>query len=941
MPTAIPRVDEGSVFSRTFDVVVCGSGYAGFAAAHRLSSEGRRVLLTSLRPDLLWESGRTFQNDTGPWTPAFRPLSDNILRITAIADEWFDGAVAEQVATELLRDARVPMLYYAAPIAVEREGEDLAAVIVATKGGLRRIVAKQWIDATESGTIARLLSPSLQPRTPVSQTAAVMLQRVRWPDAETATLTVPELPGCRVTWMPSRWANERALRIEMPGNEPRFLPVVVPALKALRARLGSAFDDAFVSHVSFEPYPAYGGTCAAASPAANLALASPVFAPGAIRTLVDRFELGLAAVAELADRPACEAGARLRRAPVNLPSTMRVTEAEVAVAGLGAGGALAAVAAGREGVATFAFESLAFAGGVATGGGIPGYHYGCPGGLFEEADGRVRDLMPLFASRDTWPRGFHPDVKRIVLEDMLDAAGVRRVYGALLGQVERTGQRVDAVVAATPEGPLRIRSRTWIDATGDGDLCALAGSRFRLGRTGDGSIHAYTQSCGCFGCDRGRLVNFTTNPDTGHVDPTDAEDMTRARIEGVHAFMSQVVNATNRLTYLAPLLGLRQGRFIAADYQLTLDDLVEGRRFDDAVGYTGSHYDNHSRDYEFESDAARFYVWAAGQWGARTACEMPYRMLLPRGLANVWLGCRAAGLTDEAAQSCRMQRDLQRLGEVCGLAAALAVRNGTESRGVSLDGLRSRLRDSGALELPKGLTDFGRAVLADAFAGGEGGTAEENAQRWLVALGQPDAGAALWRLYRLGPSTAPQLRGYLRSRDQLLKWRAALLLAAWGDAAAESCLLPVVAKLDPGPEPQTGMAVPRWRLALSLLRNCGTARSVPVLGRLARRPDLPAAAQIGIALACEALAAPGRLRAGERKRLQQVVERLSCQSKSPVDKDVPWQRDYAVARARAALRMPFDALSAAYRNDPRAIVRHAFARIGRRQKPGRGAARKA
>jgi hypothetical protein len=840
------------MFTRVFDVGVFGAGYVGFAAAMNLAKAGKSVFLADLRGDLLWESGRAFQTTTGPWTPGFRLLSDCLSRITGVTSEWFDGGTTEVVATELLRDARLPALYYVAPLGVVRDGDELRAVIVATKGGLRRLAARQWIDATESGTIARLLDPAIRTRIPARLQMHVMLQRMRWPESPAGALDAPAgLAKGRLEWAPTPYASERDLTIDLPGNEPRCLRTVAPALRALRSQLGAELGDAFVSHVSFMPYPLYDSARGVESPAANLSLAVPGLVGQPVRTLVERFELGLAAARQLQDRRVGKADVNVTAKDLPVSPVYRVETAAVAVAGLGTGGVLAAVAAARAGADVVAFDMAAFAGGIGVGGGIPDYYYGCSGGLQEELDNRVRDLMPLFASRAVWVHGFHPDVKRIVVDDLLHAAGVRTLLGAMTGTVERSGRRVQAVVAATPDGPVRIRARAWIDASGDGDLCAMAGARFHLGRSGDGKLQPYTQSCGSFCHVGNRLVNNTTNPDSGVTDPTDAEDLTRARIQGIHALNMTVVNAMNRLTYVAPLIGLRQGRRIETDYRLTLDDLVARRRFKDAVGYTGSHYDNHAPDYECESDEAFFYVACAGLWSLRTACEIPYRMLLPKGLDNVWIGCRAAGVSEEAMHSFRMQRDIQRIGEVCGLAAALSIKGRAASRSISQGLLRKHLETSGALPMgePKS-RDFGKAVGPQDFTvPGDPVPAKTRLEMDRDALQTPDFGLALWRLYRAGQKKAgPGLRPWLGGRDDQRSWQAAELFAMWGDPAAEPRLRRAITTREQGPEhdpsafdPRKGSRriLPRWWAAVTLLRCCGTPKSLPVLDRLAAEPDLP------------------------------------------------------------------------------------------------------
>lgn len=926
-----------SLFAVPHDAVVFGAGYAGVAAALELAHGGRRVLLVDARGDVLWESGRAFRCDTGDWTPEFGRISDCIARITGIAAPWFDGATAEITATELLRDARVSLLYYAVPVGIERDGDALAAVTLATRGGLRRVAARQWIDATEGAGLARLLNRTLTPRSPARKLLRIALQQLRWPRADEAPLGVVA-PRCRATWRTSGWANERVIEVDMPGGEARCLRTVVPALTAARREKACGLSDAFVSHVSFEPYPLYAPGRAATAPAANVALAVPGLSRGGVRTLVERFHLGLSAASALKDLPQCGSGAALLRRRVTAPKAVAQQKSDIVVAGLGTGGVTAALAAAREGADVLAVEPLSFPGGVGVGGGIFDYYWGCAGGLQDELDARTREVAPLFTGPQGWPRSFHPDARRVVVEQLLHDAGVRALYGATIFNVERSGSRVRAAWIATDGGPVRLEAGAWIDATGDGDLCARARVPFRLGRSGDGNLHAFSQSCGCFGMDKGRLVPWLSNFDRGFVDPTDSEDMTRARLAGVHGFAAPVVNAVNRLACIAPLIGLRQGRLIATDYLLTLDDLMDRQRFDDAVGYTGSHYDNHADDYEFESLDALFLVWCAGLWGARTACEIPYRMLLPNGLSNVWIACRAAGVTEEAAHSFRMQRDLLRIGEVCGLAAALALKRGTHNRAVPYAELRERLDRSGALTLPPASSpSFRKGVTAADFA-------SPATEPGASALRGAEFGPALWRLYRASPKAADaELRALLRSDDADASWRAAMLFAAWGEAASEARLLRAIRRREIGPEyelhvrePAKGprRCVPRWRVATALLRRCGTRRALPVLARLAECPNLPPAARAGVALALKDIALRAGCNRSERLRIDRILTALERPADRPGESE--WQAAWAVARARRDLALPQSLVSQSYLADPRAIVRRAFeSALCRRGRGGR------
>ena len=532
--------------------------------------------------------------------------------VTGIGDGTIDGGQAEWAANEVLRDAGTPRLYYATPVAIERTGDLIESVTVACPEGLRRIVARQWIDATEEGRLARLCGTAQSPRPPARRLAYVMLQRREWPGGETVPVPLTEFPGVRAVWQASHWTAERALRIEAPGcGTPPLSALLTSGLAALRKLIGTTCDDAFVSHASYTFYPEYEAGTAAASPAANLALAVPGLAQQPVRTLCDRYELGCAALARIAGQPCAAAG--LRPTPPTPPKPEDVLEAPVVVAGLGTAGALAAIAAGRSGARVLAFEEQPFPGGVAVACCIHAYYYGCPGGLQEEIDDEVAKLMPLFARRKEWPAGYHPHARRAVLERLLAAADVETHYGCRLVEVTRDGGRIVAATVATPDGIRTVRAEAWIDATGEATLCHTAGVPSRLGRASDGNLHVYTQSCSAYSYREHQFTAFINNSDTGFVDPNDARDMTRARIEGLHDYKLQVTNAFNRATGMVPAIGIRQGRLVATDYRLTLDDLLERRRFDDAIGFTGGHYDSHADDFFAGSDAAAMLVWG-GCW---------------------------------------------------------------------------------------------------------------------------------------------------------------------------------------------------------------------------------------------------------------------------------------------------------------------------------------
>ena len=154
------------------------------------------------------------------------------------------------------------------------------------------------------------------------------------------------------------------------------------------------------------------------------------------------------------------------------------------------------------------------------------------GGLQAEVDRRTLEVMPLFGAKEQI-RGFHPDAKKLVLEFMFNEEKVTFMKGAMVCGAQCEGQTVGRVTVAARQGLQHIHAHAFIDATGDGDLCAQAGARFSIGREGDGLVHAYSQSAGYIGIRNDRASTEYINFDAGFTDPSDAEDLTRARIAGI------------------------------------------------------------------------------------------------------------------------------------------------------------------------------------------------------------------------------------------------------------------------------------------------------------------------------------------------------------------------------------------------------------------------
>jgi FAD-dependent oxidoreductase family protein len=960
-----------SCFEQVYDVAVIGEGYAAFAAATELRAGGQRVLMIGARGDLLWESGRAFALEAGQSGEA--RWTDWLTKLRAAGGEkggLVDGALSEIVATNQLEQQGIETLYYSTPVAVEKDSAGrVESVVLATKSGLRRVAARRWVDATETGLLLKLCGRAVRPRAADRQRFTLFFQQDRW--AQDGPV---EIDGEDLVLRPTLWPTERALCVTIDGGERFFRSALLPAVARAQEALGEGISRAQVTHGSFRSLPVYAGRPETPDMPENVACAAPALCEGKACTLADRFELGLRAARPLAEAPAAEAHRSALDGSLPDIAATETLQRDIAIIGGGTGGVLAAIAAGRQfggqGGHVVCVEPLGILGGIGTAGGIHHYYFGVPGGLQQEIDEKVAEVSCEYGEALKCPTGFHPIAKAMVLEKMVLEAGVDVRYGESLYDARVSDRRIQVGMVAGADGPVRIEAGGWIDGTGDGDLCARAGAEFSFGREGDALPHAYTQSSGVLmnreGTPRMRGVNY----DAGWVDPTDVEDLTRARRTGIAQYARESWDNYSRPTYIAPAIGLRQARQVRTDKVMTLDDLVMRRSYDDTVGFTGCHYDNHAADYQMESDESLFWTWLCQGWSTRLACEIAYGMLVPVGLENVWIASRCLGVSQDAHHCMRMERDMQRIGEVAGYAAVLAIQNGVPAREIPLKELQGRLEQTGALRVPEdGQTHlYGGVLQSDEF---RAAPEAEMIEASFDALDRGEASGLLWHLYRAREKVAADVRKRLDNPDDRVSWLAAGVSAIWGQPAAEPRLIRAIetreygfesGKDDDGkdlPEPMNHRRlVPNWMTAVGLLRVCGTSACLDALRGLAREEALSVDAREAIALTVERLAhrelvtgadaAPvlDALLAGEPVgatalpqrfvgalaeasiRGEAAPERLASADHATAE-DHLWQLHLSIAKARAAAGLEIHDGARDYLADSRAVVRNAFAALDR------------
>ncbi len=151
------------------------------------------------------------------------------------------------------------------------------------------------------------------------------------------------------------------------------------------------------------------------------------------------------------------------------------------------------------------------------------------------------------------------------------------------------------------------------------------------------------------------------------VDGTDADDLTRGEIEGrqqamdamkaLRAFMPGCEDA--KLRNFGMTIGIRDTRKIEALYDLTGQDVREQGRFDDSIGIFPEFIDGYG--LLILPTTGRYY-------------QVPYRSLVPKGIANLIVAGRSIGGDKVSHASTRNMMCCTVSGQGAGVAAAVSVR---------------------------------------------------------------------------------------------------------------------------------------------------------------------------------------------------------------------------------------------------------------------------
>lgn len=189
-------------------------------------------------------------------------------------------------------------------------------------------------------------------------------------------------------------------------------------------------------------------------------------------------------------------------------------EVECLVVGGGTAGAVAGIAAARQGLRTLVVEQLGFLGGTQTGALVtpmmPNQVGGRPlnGGIDAEINARLNALRESGVWHDGNRGWFNPEALKLVLEELNVAAGAELLYFTVVEDVVMDGSGVRGIVVANKAGRSAILARRTIDCTGDGDVAFRAGVPCEGGDAETGTHQPFSVRFQLGNVDLARLAAF-------------------------------------------------------------------------------------------------------------------------------------------------------------------------------------------------------------------------------------------------------------------------------------------------------------------------------------------------------------------------------------------------------------------------------------------------
>jgi len=400
-------------------------------------------------------------------------------------------------------------------------------------------------------------------------------------------------------------------------------------------------------------------------------------------------------------------------------------EYDVVVLGGGPAGIAAAVAAARKGNSTLLVERYGFLGGAGTMSGLSNFcglhakihgveHRQVVHGIVDDLLARLDRFEGLAAMHPAYggkiiAQAYDTAAFKLVADDLLQSARANILFHAFaVGVAMRSETVIDAILIESKSGREANRAGAFIDCSGDADLARWAGAPYEQSNKPGGTYytsHMFRMSdvnAATAAGDRqlipklmaeaesrgeerfprkGAIVNPIVHksewyenatqqkkPDGSALDATNVDDLTYGSSKGGGRSGRSSTSSTRTCrvssgptsSIFRHRIGVRETRRIVGRYQLSVDDVMNCTDFPDAIGVNGWPVEAH-----VPGDVIiRFPTIAE----ARGFHQLPFRMIVPQRIENLYVAGRCASMTHEGQCSARVSGPCHVMGQAAGTA---------------------------------------------------------------------------------------------------------------------------------------------------------------------------------------------------------------------------------------------------------------------------------
>jgi hypothetical protein len=432
-------------------------------------------------------------------------------------------------------------------------------------------------------------------------------------------------------------------------------------------------------------------------------------------------------------------------------------EFDVVVAGGGPSGVGAALSAARLGAKVLLIEATGCLGGMGSSGLVTAFDPMANGkellvgGIMREIVMKLyqrgflgpQEKPEVFAVKYHHWTGFNVEGYKLILDELMIEAGVEVRFLTKVIDAEANPDKgiVEGIVLHNIEGYRFVKSKTFIDCTGDAVLSDLCGVNCREAGRDTPNIMPATLCSYFANIDWDNAIKVgTEHPillkaiEDGHFTNTDRHlpgitqvGHTLGYLNGGHvygldalrnsslsdgmmfgrkiaqeylSFFKKYVKGFENVehTTTASIMGVRESRRIVGEYELNFEDYLNRRSFPDQIGIFNKAVDIHAYNDSLEEFSRYKKEYnSTGRLGPGEHFGIPYSILVPKEWSNLWVAGRCNSSDVKVHGSIRVQPAANMMGQAVGTAAVQSIKTGQPACDLNTETLVSTLRKEGVI----------------------------------------------------------------------------------------------------------------------------------------------------------------------------------------------------------------------------------------------------